>query len=209
MVFVFIGVFDLRSGCSPQALYNVRIVTATANGHMSDPIRRGISEDLHALSFGEAVACDYHHRPKTIDSGEVLVEAIRLDDHPQLQLNQWPDGWVLDAARCGEHSVDSLEEPTRGFEEALIRVPVEESNNVVSVETPETGDVHVLAFSPAAEGCHPMTLSQQLMDAASDDMGLSRWIRVEAMLDGGPAEPFREYIEQLIERSPEVPSALG
>lgn len=177
---------------------------------MTDPIRQELAEDLHAVSFGEAIACDYHHRPKEISIDElVVVEAIKLVDHPQLQLEQWPDGCQIDAARCDDHDVDELEEPTRGFEEALIRVPVTVTNDVVSIETPNTEDIEVLAFEPATEGCHPMVLSQRLMDAAEPgDLGLSRWNRVQAMVSGGPAESFKEHIEQLIDRSPEVPSAL-
>ncbi len=177
---------------------------------MSDSIRQELAEDFHALSFGEAVACDYHARPKPLSTEDpVLVEVIRLIDHPQLQLGQWPDGWVLDAARCDDHAIDELEEPTKGFEEALIRVPVTTTNDVVSVETPEPEEIEVLAFEPATEGCYPMVLSQRLMDAAPPgNVGFSRWNRVQALLEGAPAELSREHIEQLIERSPEAPSVL-
>lgn len=69
--------------------------------------------------------------------------------------------------------------------------------------------VRVLASSPATEGTHPMLLDQSLMDAADPgDMGLSRWTRVQAMVSGGPAEPFRQHIESLIERSAAVPNQL-
>lgn len=39
-------------------------------------------------------------------------------------------------------------------------------------------------------------------------MGLSRWNRVQAMVSGDPAGPFREHVESLIERSHEVPDQL-
>ncbi len=177
---------------------------------MTDPIRCELSDELHAVSFDEAIACDYHHRPKEISiDGSVLVEAIKLIDHPQLQLQEWPKGWVVDAARCSDHSVEEIEEPTTGFEEAVVELPVKESNNVVSVDAPAPDAVRVLDFSPATEGSVPMLLDQQLMDASEPrDLGLSRWTRVRTMLDGGPADPFREHIERLIERSAEVPSSF-
>lgn len=178
---------------------------------MADPLRTELAENLHAIAIGDAVDCDYHHRPKTIEPVDaMLFEAVKLIDHPQLRRDEWPSGWSLDAARCADHAVEEIEEPTRGFEEALVEISVTTTNNVVSVETPASEDVSVLAFSPATEGCHPMLLDQQLMDAAgSGDMGLSRWNRVQAMVDGAPAEPFREHIESLIERSAEVPDQLS
>ncbi len=181
---------------------------AEVNENMSDPIRREIAEELHALSFEEDIACDYHDRPKTISKDEVLIEAIRLIDHPQLRLEEWPDGWILDAARCSDCGVETIEEPTKGFEEALVILPVNRSNNVVSVDTPEPSDVSVLAYSPATEGCHPMTISQMLMDAADpDDVGIARWIRIKGALDGAP-DPLRAHLEQLIKQSNEVPTSL-
>lgn len=177
---------------------------------MTNPLPQDLAEDLHAVSFGEGVSCDYHHRPKEISTNDaVLVETIRLIDHPQLQLDQWPENWHIDAARCADHSVEEIEEPTRGFEEALVEVPVQRSNNVVSVDVPHVNDIRVLAFEPATEGCPPMLLDQQLMDASEPgDMGFSRWSRVHTMVSGGPAEPFKTHIESLIERSAEVPSSL-
>lgn len=76
---------------------------------MTDPIRQELAGDLHAVSFGEGVACDYHARPKEISTDEpVLAEAIKLIAHPQLQLFDWPDDWVLDAARCEDHAVEEI-----------------------------------------------------------------------------------------------------
>lgn len=175
---------------------------------MTDPIRQELAEDLHAVGFKAGLSCDYHHRPKEIEPSEkVLAEAIKLVDHPQL--TDWPDRWQIDATRCSDHSVEEIEELTKGFHEALVEIRVKESNNVVSVDAPASDDVRVLAFSPAPEGCHPMLLDQQLMDAAEPgDTGLTRWNRVQAMLARGPAEPFREHIESLIERSHEIPPSF-
>jgi hypothetical protein len=166
---------------------------------MTVPIRQALHEDLHAVGLGEGIACDYHQRPKEIESDEpVLIEAIRLVDHPQL--DDLPDGWVIDAARCEAHTVSEIREPTRGYEEALVQLPVTESNNVVSISTPEVDTVRVLDFSPANEGLHPLVVDQQLMTATEpDDHGLSRWTRVIGMLDAEPPEPLREHLESLIE----------
>lgn len=176
---------------------------------MTDPIRRELTEDLRAATLGEGVACDYHQRPKEVSTDEpVLFEAIRLVDHPQLE--KWPEGWLIDAARCEDHAVSEIVEPTMGFEEALITVSVTTSNDVVSVSAPTESDVPVLAFSPANEGLHPMLIDQQLIDAVEPgDHGFSRWTRVIGMLDAEPPEPVREHIEELIERSPETPEIAG
>lgn len=139
----------------------------------------------------------------------MLIEAIKLIDHPQLQLDQWPSGWVLDAARCIEHSVEEIQESTRGFEEALVEISVTTTNDVVSIDTPTSDELRVLAYTPATEGSIPMLLSQHLLDAAEPgDMGLSHWTRVKAMLGGGPSDSFSEHVESLIDPSAEVPSSF-
>lgn len=172
---------------------------------MTDRIRHEIRMDLHATSFGEGIACDYHARPETLPTDEpVLIEAIRLVDHPQL--DEYPDHWVIDTARCADHAVDEIVEPTRGFEEVLLRVPVMTSNDIVSISTPEVDDVSIRAFSPANEGLHPMVIDQTLLDAADPkDVGFSRWTRVIGMVAAEPPEPLREHLEALIEQSPETP----
>lgn len=133
--------------------------------------------------------------------------AIRLVDHPQL--DEYPNHWVIDTARCADHAVDEIVDPTRGFEEVLLRVPVMTSNDVVSVATPEVDAVSIRAFSPANEGLHPLVIDQQLMDVADPkDVGFSRWTRVLGMVAAEPPEPLREHLEELIEESPETPSSV-
>lgn len=113
---------------------------------MTDPIRNEFQGDLHSVAFREALACDYHERPMELPTeGSVLTECIRVVDHPQL--SDLPDGWIVDAARCDDHAVSEVIEPTRGYEEAVVRLPVMESNGVVSVETPTVDGVHVLGSS--------------------------------------------------------------
>lgn len=172
---------------------------------MPNPIREELRSDLHAATLGEGVACDYHERPKAISSTErMLVECIRLVDHPQL--SDLPEGWMVDAARCSEHTVETIVEPTRGYEEALITVPITETNGVVSVDTPASDDIRVLDVSLATEGLRPMVLDQQLFAAReSGDVGISRWNRVQAMLAGDSAAPFQNHIKHLIDKSPETP----
>lgn len=175
---------------------------------MSDPIRHELREDLHGATLGDAVACDYHQRPMEIPTdAALLAEAIRIVDHPQL--TELPDGWVIDAARCDDHAVEALEEPTRGFEEALVHLPLTVSNDVVSVSVPDSDAVRVLDFAPATEGCRPMVLDRPLLDAVDPaDHGLSRWQRVVGMLNADPPTDLREHIEGLIDSSPDVPPPL-
>lgn len=96
---------DPRGGLTVGVGFNLCRAVVSA---MADPPRAEIASELHAVSFGDSIACDYHSRPMEIDLEEpLLVEAIRLIDHPQLQCDEWPDGWVLDAARCADHTVDA------------------------------------------------------------------------------------------------------
>lgn len=172
----------------------------------NDPIRHELHADIHATTLGEGgVLCGYHARPPVIaPSDSVLLECIRVVDHPQL--GTLPEGWIIDAARCSDCSVATIETPTTGYEEALVRVPLSDLNGVVSVATPAVDDISVLGVSPASEGCHPLVVDQQLLDASEPgDVGISRWTRVQGMLDAEPPEPLREHIERLIEQSPESP----
>lgn len=141
-----------------------------------------------------------------VQSAAVLIESIRLVDHPQL--DDLPDGWLVDAARCEDHAVDDIVEPTKGFEEALVRAPVTVSNVVVSVSASQPDDLPVLTVSPATKGCHPMLIDQQLLDASvPGNHGFSRWTRVIGMLDAEPPAPVREHIEEMFEQSPETPQS--
>ncbi len=126
---------------------------------MTNPIREEIAEDLHAVSFGEAISRDCHHRPKEISAEKpVLDETIKLIDHPQLQLEKWPDNWQLDAVRCSDHSIEEIALATKGIGETLVSLPVKESNTVMSMDAPENADVRVLAYSLATDGSVPMVL---------------------------------------------------
>lgn len=175
----------------------------------TDLIRQELHADIHAATLGEGgVPCEYHARPTVIPSYDsVLLECIRVVDHPQL--GTLPEGWVIDAARCSDCSVAAIEAPTTGYEEALVQVPLTVLNEVVSVATPDVDDISVLGISPATEGCHPLVVDQQLLDAVEPgDVGIARWTRVQGMLDAEPPEPLREHIEALIARSPEPPDIL-
>lgn len=175
---------------------------------MTDPIRNELQSSLHTVTLGEGVSCDYHQRPKelSLDDG-VLAERIRIVDHPQL-INV-PEGWVVDAVRCSKHALSEIEHPTRGYEEAVVRVPVTKSNGIVSIDTPMPDTIEVLAFESATNGLSPLMLDQQLLAASeSEDVGLSRWVRVQGMVAADPPDELREHVERLIEESPETPSSF-
>lgn len=164
---------------------------------MTDPIRDELHELLHGVTLGEQLSCDYHDSPTGFVPAEpVLCEAIRIIKHPHL--DNYPGYWVIDAVRCDDHAVDEIVEPTRGFEEALIRVPMTPTNNGVSVSTPEIEDVQVFDVSLATEGLHPMVLNQAFLDLSTSDNGLSRWTRILAAveaLDADTSVPLREHLE--------------
>lgn len=69
---------------------------------MADSLRRELATDLHAVGLGEAIACTYHARPTELATdAPVQLEAIHLVDPP--------DHWVIDAARCAQHAVSTVE----------------------------------------------------------------------------------------------------
>lgn len=172
---------------------------------MAESLRRELADELHGVGLGEAITCTYHARPTEIATdAPVQVEAIQLVDHPQL--DEAPDHWVIDAARCSQHAVLTIEEPTRGYEEALVRVPIAAAPDGVSVATPAPKSIYVQDFKPATAGLAPMMFDQQLMEASEPgDMGYARWTRVLGWLAAEPPAPLREHLEELIAWSPETP----
>lgn len=106
----------------------------------NDPIRHELHADIHATTLGEGGdLCEYHARPTVIaPSDSVLLECIRVVDHPQL--GTLPEGRMIDTTRCSDCSVAAIEAPTTGYEEALVRVPLTVLNGVVSVATPAVDD---------------------------------------------------------------------
>ncbi|MFC6964916.1 hypothetical protein ACFQL7_26885 [Halocatena marina] len=42
-----------------------------------------------------------------------VFEIMWQGDHLLLWLDQWPECWTLDAARCSDHVVDKIVVPTR------------------------------------------------------------------------------------------------
>lgn len=172
---------------------------------MAESLRRELATDLHGVGLGEAIACTYHAHPREIATdAPVQIEAIRLVDHPDLA--EAPDHWLIDAARCSQHTVATIEVPTRGYEEALVRVPLAEATDEVSVSTPAPESVYMHDFTPASEGLAPMMIDQPLMEARPPgDVGYSRWTRVLGLLAAAPPASLREHLEELIAWSPEPP----
>lgn len=124
---------------------------------MTDPVQWGLRRDLHGTTLGNdgSLQCDYHDAPTTIATDEpVLFECIRILD-PQLDGYRDDEHWRIDAARCSECTVTEIEPPTLGYEEALVRVPLTVSNDVISIAAPDESDVVVHCFSSAAEGTPP------------------------------------------------------
>lgn len=72
----------------------------------------------------------------------MAIELIRISD-PRCKLHE-EVRWQVDAVRCADGSVSEVAPPTFGFEEAVLRVPVTRSNDVVSIALSDVDDIAVL-----------------------------------------------------------------
>lgn len=175
---------------------------------MTDPVIWGLRRDLHSETLGQkdSLLCDYHDSPASVSIDDpVLFECIRVID-PELDGYHEDEEWEIDVVRCSDCAITSIEEPTYGYEEALVQLSVAVSDDVVSITAPEQEDVTVLEFSSAADGCRPMIVDEHLhKEIETDDHSLGRWSRVCELLEMDLSEPLQEHIASLIEQSPETP----
>lgn len=173
-----------------------------------------VTNELKRDLYGERVdrpnpfVCDYCDAE--ISTKEpVMYEALRIVDMPNLEkLVESPEEWMLDAARCRNCEIESLEPATDGFDEALILLSINESNGVLSADTSE---MTVVDISPDGEGYYPPQVDIAML-FETNDPGYARWTRTIGLLDNIESdahpedifEPMREAIRQSKEVPPSV-----
>lgn len=174
---------------------------------MTDPLLEDLQSALHGAMLGDQLLCDYHGTSASLATdAPVVIEAIRILD-PRYKTHE-EVRWQADAVRCADCPVGEIAPPTFGFEEAVLRIPVARSNDVVSIACPDVDNIAVLAYSSPADGSQPMATDQQYQEAADGDAGAVRWARVRGLLESDPPQELREHVERLIEESPETPSSF-
>lgn len=169
----------------------------------ADELRR----KLHGEQVGTpySLVCDFCSTE--IDIAEpVMYDALRVVDMPNLEtLINPPKEWILDAARCRACESESVDPATDGYDEALILLSINESNDILSADT---SNMTVVDVSPHEEGYYPPVIDPNLL-IKSDDAGFARWIRMIGILDDSRSNNYpqlvEESIETMIRHSREVP----
>ncbi|MFD1586240.1 hypothetical protein ACFR9U_04550 [Halorientalis brevis] len=146
---------------------------------LEERLRRELHGELVGR-MGRQVLCDYPHSGATPIDPETRIcyEAIRVGDLTvSPPLTPPPDGWVLDAARCPGHAVESLQSPTDGYDEALLSLeltPVAEEGYAV-----DGPSIELVEYSPADEGQDPPRLPLSVIQTQGhdNDWGIFRLAR--------------------------------
>ncbi len=164
-----------------------------------------LRQDIHGDIVVNPPQCDYCGRAVAIDQ-PVLCEVVRIADMPNLeQLFAPPVDWFADALRCHRCAVDAVSPATEGFDEALVRVTLAESNEVVSIDA---SSLTVVGCSPVDEGYYPPMVSLNVL-AQSGDIGVARWVRVQGLFEyGDQTSPLVAAVREAVEFSRESPIEL-
>jgi hypothetical protein len=170
-----------------------------------------LRHDLHGerVDRPNPFVCDYCDAEISTEE-PVMYETLRVVDMPNLEkLVESPEEWILDAARCRNCEIENLEPATDGFDEALILLSINESNNILSADT---SGMTVADVSPDGEGYYPPQVDITVL-FGTNDPGYARWIRMISLLDNIESEDYpEEVVESLreaIRRSKEVPPSVN
>lgn len=128
------------------------------------------------------VVCDLRHTvPKAVDTDErVQYEVIRIDDavtiYDRVGLPCY-DRWIADLLRCGDCEIESLSEPTKDFDEALIELDIRWDGDGYVLDG---SDVTVLDYSPVDDGGEPPVVPASALKTLVDtaDAGMLRRSRM-------------------------------
>lgn len=178
-----------------------------ATSRFTDELKR----DLHGERAGSrrTLVCDYCDAE--IDTAEpVMYEALRVVDMPNLQkLIDPPEGWTLDAARCRDCEIESLEPATDGYDEALILLSINESSGILSADSAE---MTIVDTSPDGDGYYPPKVPGNVL-AEANDPGFARWTRMKGILDSLKSDDhppeFVELLRKGVKQSKEVPPSVN
>jgi hypothetical protein len=169
-----------------------------------------LKHDLYGERVGRphAFVCDYCDAEISI-AEPVMYEALRVVDMPNLEfLLDSPEEWILNAARCRNCEIESLEPATDGFDEALILLSINESNGILSADTSK---MTVVDISPDGEGYYPPLVPINIITEI-DDPGYARWTRTKGVLNGPKSDyhfsNFAELMRKAVKQSKEVPPSI-
>jgi hypothetical protein len=164
-----------------------------------------IQRAIHRSPIAPQCRCDYC--AQSVDSnGPVLYDVIRVVDLPYLQqILRLPDVWLLDALRCDDCAIETIDPATDGYDEALVRVDLVTANETVRIDT---GSIEFVDYSPTSDGHYPPMIAPSQI-TQDYDVGVGRWIRIAGFLDAEPQHPETiAHFTTICERSSDVPLGL-
>ena len=165
-----------------------------------------LQRELHGEMVGRngQVLCDYPHSDATRIDPETRIcyEAIRVDDltlPPPMTPSS--DEWVLDAARCPAHAVETLQYPTDGYDEALLSLELTRvSEEALVVDGPS---IELVDHAPADEGQDPPGVPLSVIETQDrgNDWGIFRLARQLPLREMYQEAGFPTVVRELDQRS--------
>lgn len=148
--------------------------TTLADRFDGEPIGRGTVD----------VVCDCPHEiPRPVDcSRRVQYECIRVGESLTIFGDSPVVGqWGLDLLRCADCEVAELQEPTDGYEEALLRVDIRHDGDQYVLDT---STLTVIDHSPVDAGTDPPAVPVPLVQTMADqgDCGALRRSRLRQII---------------------------
>lgn len=127
---------------------------------------------IHGAPVGRrgVVYCDFCEGVVPIDE-PLVYDVVRVYDLATLEaLLDFPEQWIPDAARCRNCAVETVFPETDGWEEAIVRVEVNSSTDVLSLDA---SSLTVLDYSPGDVGTHPPPIPLSAVNRTG--YSFSRW----------------------------------
>lgn len=173
-----------------------------------------LRHDLHGEPVGlihttPILRC--HYCGAVVETTEpIMYEALRVVNLPMLEtVLDPPVEWVLDTARCHNCVIQQLTPATAGYDEALVRFAVTETDGILSVDG---STLRVVDLALAGDGYAPPQLGTHTL-IESGDVGTARWLRMRAHIEQVTTAPevspaVVTRLSELISRSTEVPPGI-
>lgn len=154
---------------------------------------------IHGAPVGRrgVVYCDFCEEEVPIDD-PLVYDVVRVYDLATLEaLLDFPERWFPDAARCKGCAVETVFPETDGWEEAIVRVEVNASNGVLSLDA---SSLIVLDYSPGDVGEHPPPIPLSVVNQTG--YSFSRWGFMKSALvtddvDLPQASVYRDMLAEL------------
>lgn len=147
-----------------------------------------LADRLHGWAIGRGsvdVVCDRPHQPpRAIDlDQQVQYECCRVGESMTV-FQEYPivGEWHPDLLRCPDCEIESLEDPTDGYGEALVELDITWQNQQRALDT---SDLTILDYSPVNEGTDPPKIPGSMLQTAirKRDWGALRRSRLRTQID--------------------------